>query len=233
MPAPKWAASRWTWEAFASRAGYTVAGVFREIGSGVRVDRSERRKVLALAQRRGIDAVLVTELSRWGRSALDLLHTLRELEARRVSVIAMGGPAFDLSTPHGRMEMVWEDHENALFRVGVDRGCPFDLHTLVPVPWPILRLGPDHPSAIDWMWTHWGTTWHLRRVEAHLLAARALGSSGYRWRIRRLSQAAMRRTKREVRVAARGLPRSQASRRTTLSAAAVARCCRWVLARPT
>ena len=45
----------------------------------------------------------MTELSRWGRSALDLLRTLEEPEARRVSVIAMSGLAFDLSTPHGRM----------------------------------------------------------------------------------------------------------------------------------
>ena len=88
---------------FATRAGYEVVGVFRETGSGVRADRVERRKVMALAQRREIDAVLVTELSRWGRSTLDLLHTLRELEAWRVSVIAMSGLAFDLSTPHGRM----------------------------------------------------------------------------------------------------------------------------------
>jgi putative DNA-invertase from lambdoid prophage Rac len=36
-------------------------------------------------------------------STLDLLHTLKELEAWRVSVIAMNGLAFDLSTPHGRM----------------------------------------------------------------------------------------------------------------------------------
>jgi putative DNA-invertase from lambdoid prophage Rac len=57
----------------------------------------------ALAQRREIDVVLVTELSRWGRSTLDLLHTLQDLEARRASVIAMSGLAFDLSTPHGRM----------------------------------------------------------------------------------------------------------------------------------
>ncbi|HET8765649.1 MAG TPA: recombinase family protein [Rhodanobacter sp.] len=89
--------------AFATRAGYEVVGVFRETGSGAKLDRIERRKVLALAQRREIDAVLVTELSRWGRSTLDLLHTLEELETRRVSVIAMSGLAFDLSTPHGRM----------------------------------------------------------------------------------------------------------------------------------
>jgi putative DNA-invertase from lambdoid prophage Rac len=89
--------------AFALRAGYEVVGVFKETGSGARLDRAERRKVMALAQARRIDAVLVTELSRWGRSTLDLLHTLEELEARRVSVIAMSGLAFDLSTPHGRM----------------------------------------------------------------------------------------------------------------------------------
>ena len=77
--------------------------MFKETGSGVKLDRAERRKVMALAQRREIDAVLVTELSRWGRSTLDLLHTLTELESWRVSVIAMNGLAFDLSTPHGRM----------------------------------------------------------------------------------------------------------------------------------
>ena len=57
---------------------------------------------MALAQRREIGAVLVTELSRWGRSTTDLLATLRELEARRVSLVALNGMAFDLSTPHGR-----------------------------------------------------------------------------------------------------------------------------------
>ena len=34
---------------------------------------------------------------------MDLLATLKEFEARRVSVIAMNGMAFDLATPHGRM----------------------------------------------------------------------------------------------------------------------------------
>jgi putative DNA-invertase from lambdoid prophage Rac len=89
--------------AFAARAGYEVVGVFKETGSGVKRDRAERRKVMALAQARAIDAVLVTELSRWGRSTLDLLHTLEELESRRVSVIAMGGLTFDRATAHGRM----------------------------------------------------------------------------------------------------------------------------------
>ena len=77
--------------AFAGRAGYDVVGIFKETGSGTKLDRAERKKVLALAQSRQIDAILVTELSRWGRSTLDLLNTLRELENWKVSVIAMNG----------------------------------------------------------------------------------------------------------------------------------------------
>lgn len=87
----------------AMRAGYEVVGIYKETGSGTRLDRAERKKVMALAQSRQIDAVLVTELSRWGRSTIDLLHTLRELEVRRVSLIAMSGMAFDLGTATGRM----------------------------------------------------------------------------------------------------------------------------------
>ena len=89
--------------AFAARADYEVVGTFKETGSGMKLERVERRKVMALAQARHIDAVLVTELSRWGRSTTDLLATLKELETRRVSVVALNGMAFDLATPHGRM----------------------------------------------------------------------------------------------------------------------------------
>lgn len=89
--------------AFACRAGYEVVGVFKETGSGAKLDRIERRKVMALAQARRIDIVLVTELSRWGRSTLDLLESLRELEERHVSVMAMNGMTFDLASATGRM----------------------------------------------------------------------------------------------------------------------------------
>ena len=89
--------------AFAKRGGYQVVKVVKETGSGTKLDRAERKKIMALAQAREIDSVLVTELSRWGRSTIDLLGTLRELESWKVSVIAMSGMTFDLSTPHGRM----------------------------------------------------------------------------------------------------------------------------------
>lgn len=89
--------------AFADRAGYNVIDIFKETGSGAKLDRAERKKVMALAQARRINAILVTELSRWGRSTIDLLNTLRELENWKVSVIALNGMTFDLSSPYGRM----------------------------------------------------------------------------------------------------------------------------------
>ena len=59
--------------------------------------------LLTLAQAREIDAVLVTELSRWGRSTQDLLDTLNQLAVWNVSVVAMSGMTFELESPHGRM----------------------------------------------------------------------------------------------------------------------------------
>ena len=80
-----------------------MAGPYKETASGVRLDRAERRTVLTLAQRREIDAVLVTALSRWGRCTKDLRATLEELVSRRVSLVTPNGAAFDLAAPHGRM----------------------------------------------------------------------------------------------------------------------------------
>jgi putative DNA-invertase from lambdoid prophage Rac len=88
---------------YAARAGYAVAGVYLETGSGAREDRAVRKRVLALAQARKVDLILVSELSRWGRSTLDLLATLRALEGWGVSLVAQSGMAFDLASPHGRM----------------------------------------------------------------------------------------------------------------------------------
>lgn len=88
---------------FADRAGYTVIGRYKETASGTKANRKERNKVMALAQSREIDAILVTELSRWGRSTTDLLDTLNKLAGWNVSVVAMSGMTFELNTPHGRM----------------------------------------------------------------------------------------------------------------------------------
>jgi DNA invertase Pin-like site-specific DNA recombinase len=89
--------------AFAARGGYEVVATFTETASGTLASRAARNRILDLAQARDIDAVLVTELSRWGRSTQDLLDTLHRLAAWKVSVVAMSGMTFELDTPHGRM----------------------------------------------------------------------------------------------------------------------------------
>lgn len=88
---------------YAANAGYQIEGIYKETASGAKCDRVERAKVLAIAQKRKIDAVLVTELTRWGRDTLDLIHSLHDLQSWGVSLIAQTGMQFDLSTPHGKM----------------------------------------------------------------------------------------------------------------------------------
>ena len=80
-----------------------MVGVFKETASGASANRAARNRVLDLAQARQIDAILVSELSRWGRSTQDLLDTLNRLAGWKASVVAMNGMTFELDTPHGRM----------------------------------------------------------------------------------------------------------------------------------
>ena len=75
--------------AFAKQAGHKIVGVFKETASGARNDRIERRKVMALARNHEIDAILVTELSRWGRSTQDLV--IPALLARAIRCISTVG----------------------------------------------------------------------------------------------------------------------------------------------
>lgn len=88
---------------FAERGGFEVVGIFKETASGTKSNRVVRNKIMKLAQARKIDVVLVTELSRWGRSTQDLLETMNRLAGWKTSIVAMSGMTFELNTPHGRM----------------------------------------------------------------------------------------------------------------------------------
>lgn len=66
--------------AYVRKAGYEIVGVWRETGSGAKDSPGERKKILALAQVPEIDIILVTELTRWGRSMLNLFHALQDLQ---------------------------------------------------------------------------------------------------------------------------------------------------------
>jgi DNA invertase Pin-like site-specific DNA recombinase len=89
--------------AYAERCGYEVIAVFKETASGAKTNRKERQAVMDQARARRIDLILVTELTRWGRSTPDLVQTLHDLQAWNVSLIAERGLQFDLSTPHGKL----------------------------------------------------------------------------------------------------------------------------------
>ncbi len=88
---------------YAAVCGFEVVGVWKETASGIKHHRSARQKVMALAQSHRIDAILVTEMTRWGRSTIDLIETLQSLHSWHVSLIAQTGLQFDLNTPQGRL----------------------------------------------------------------------------------------------------------------------------------
>ena len=55
-----------------SRAGHKIVAIFKETASGADNVRPERAKDPGVARAHEIDAILVTELSRWGRSTKTL-----------------------------------------------------------------------------------------------------------------------------------------------------------------
>jgi len=90
-------------QTFAERSGFEVVSMYKETASGIKNDRQERAKVLQLAQARHIDGILITEMTRWGRSLPDLINTMTELNSFGCSLIAQTGFQFDMSTPQGKM----------------------------------------------------------------------------------------------------------------------------------
>ena len=99
----------------------------------------------------------------WDRMEEDLFLMLMAPpppQRRRLSLAAARALAGQLR------DSAEQRHAAAIARVGGSRACALDLHALVPVPPDVLGLGPDHPEALAWLWTHWGTTAALRHVAA-------------------------------------------------------------------
>ncbi len=69
--------------------GLRVTLDIRETGSGAANDRPGLLRVMDAARRGAVDVVLVWKLDRFGRSALDLLTNLRELESCGVRFVAI------------------------------------------------------------------------------------------------------------------------------------------------
>lgn len=74
--------------AAADRLGGELVLEVEEQGSGARNDRPGLRHVMEAARRRKIDVVIVWALDRFGRSTLDLLANIEQLQAAGVRFIA-------------------------------------------------------------------------------------------------------------------------------------------------
>jgi hypothetical protein len=111
------------------------------------------------------------------RMAEDFFHLLVAPPARAGSLIP---PPRSLSLAGARIvadqlcAAVARRQALAAAQIGHSRACPFDLQALIPVPDAVLRRGPDDPAALDWLWTHWGTTQTLRHVAADATEAAVL-----------------------------------------------------------
>lgn len=109
---------------YAKTRGWTVTIEVQDVGSGAK-DRPKRDEILRAARRRDIDVVLVWKLDRWGRSLVDLVTTLKELNSLSVGFISLT-EALDLSTPTGRamtgLLAVFAEFERDLLRERVKAG---------------------------------------------------------------------------------------------------------------
>lgn len=112
---------------WASRMGWEVVAELEDRASGAARVRANRQKLISIAKQpalakpllapgiaiypanaeqtqcRPIDAILVTELSRWSRSLTDLVATLDDLGSHGISVLTLNGLSLDLSTSTGKL----------------------------------------------------------------------------------------------------------------------------------
>jgi DNA invertase Pin-like site-specific DNA recombinase len=86
---------------YAQARGWEIVREFCEVVGGAAQKRPQRDKVLSMARRRELDAILVHALDRWGRSVQDLVLTMAEIEALGVAFVVPGH--IDMTTPMGRM----------------------------------------------------------------------------------------------------------------------------------
>jgi putative DNA-invertase from lambdoid prophage Rac len=108
----------------AGRRGWKVVLEIDDIASGAS-QRPLRDQVLNAAKRREIDIILVWRLDRWGRSLVDLVGTLQELQALEVGFVSLA-EALDFTTPSGRamagMLAVFAEFERDILRERVKAG---------------------------------------------------------------------------------------------------------------
>ena len=110
---------------YCKQRGWVVALEFQEVGSGANPTRPKREEILRAAHQRRIDVLVVWKLDRWGRSLLDLIHTLSDLQGLDIGFVSIT-EALDLTTPTGRAMAgllgVFAEFERELLRERIKAG---------------------------------------------------------------------------------------------------------------
>ena len=73
---------------YAEKRSWPIAIEVQDVGSGA-TTRPQRETLIEATRRREIDCVLVWRLDRWGRSLVDLVNTLQELNALDVGFVSL------------------------------------------------------------------------------------------------------------------------------------------------
>ncbi len=87
---------------YAERRQWSVVEEISEADSGSKTDRPGRKKIINLASKGKIEAVLVWKLNRWSRSTTDLLLTLNTLQAHGCAFVSLS-ENLDFTSPAGRL----------------------------------------------------------------------------------------------------------------------------------
>jgi DNA invertase Pin-like site-specific DNA recombinase len=98
--------------------------VFREVASGVAVDRPQLRRLLSEVA--AGDVVMVTRLDRLARSTRDLLNTLAAITEKNAGFRSLGDAWADTTTAHGRLMLTvlggLAEFERELIRIRTGEG---------------------------------------------------------------------------------------------------------------
>lgn len=109
---------------YAQSRGWEVKQEIEETSSGTK-KRQKQEEIIQAAQRREIDVIVVWKLDRWGRSLVDLINGLQDLNALGVGFVSIT-EALDFTTPSGKamagMLAVFAEFERDMLRERVKAG---------------------------------------------------------------------------------------------------------------
>jgi len=112
---------------YANSRDWSIVIELDETSSGVK-ERKKKKRILDAAKRREIDVIVVWKLDRWGRSLVELISELNDLNALGVGFVSIT-EALDFTTPSGKamagMLAVFAQFERDMLRERVKAGIAY------------------------------------------------------------------------------------------------------------